>query len=111
MSDRTARVTVRMSKADQDGKGAVLYVGREAAAALRTIRPAEAFALRVFGLRSGVHLSNRIRKAANTASLEGEFSGHSPRVGMAVDLVTAGAQVGLRSGDITVCQPGATKVG
>ena len=29
MSDRTARVTVRMSKADQDGKGAVLYVGRQ----------------------------------------------------------------------------------
>ena len=95
MSDRTARVTVRMSKADQDGAGAVLYVGREGAAALRTIRPVEAFSggRRVFGLRSGVQVSARIRKAANAASLEGEFSGHSPRVGMAVDLVTAGASV------------------
>ena len=93
MPDRTARVTLRMSKADQDGKGAVLYVGREAAAALRKIQPVEAFALRVFSLRSGVQVSARIRKAANAASLEGEFSGHSPRVGMAVDLVTAGASV------------------
>ena len=90
--DGSARVTVRRSKTDQDGAGATLYVGRRAAAALREIRrsgtpPGSP----VFGLRSGRAVSNRIAAAARAAGLAGNFSGHSPRIGMARDLVASGA--------------------
>ena len=90
----SARVTVRRSKSDQDGKGATLYVGRAAAAALREIqRPDASPESRVFGLRSGRAVSNRIAAAAKAAGLVGRFSGHSPRIGMARDLVASGAGV------------------
>ena len=91
-SDGSARVTVRRSKTDPEGEGAVQYIGPAASRALRKIRPREAFGgrARVFGLRSGRAVSNRIAAAAKAAGLDGAFSGHSPRVGMAVDLVRAG---------------------
>ena len=90
--DGTGRVTVRRSKTDQDGEGAVQYVGPDATAALREIQPLEAFtgSARVFGLKSGRAVSNRIAAAAKAAGLDGRFTGHSPRVGMCVDLVRAG---------------------
>ncbi len=93
--DGSARVTVRRSKTDQTGEGAVLYIGKAAAAALRAIQPGDAFtgARRVFGLKSGRSVCNRIRSAARGARLTGNYSGHSPRVGMAVDLAASG--VGL----------------
>ena len=58
----------------------------------RIVRPREAFSGRdrVFGLKSGRAVSNRIAAAAKAAKLDGRFSGHSPRIGMAVDLVRAG---------------------
>ena len=90
--DGSARLTVRRSKTDQDGAGATLYVGRRAAAALREIRRSGTPpGSRVFGLRSGRAVSNRIAAAARTAGLAGNFSGHSPRIGMARDLVASGA--------------------
>ena len=93
-SDGSARVTVRRSKSDQDGAGATLYVGRAAAAALRAIhRPDASSKAQVFGLRSGRAVSNRIAAAARAAGLMGRFSGHSPRIGMARDLVASGAGV------------------
>lgn len=93
-SDGSARVTVRRSKSDQDGTGATLYVGRDAAAELRAIhRPEVSPAAPVFGLRSGRAVSNRIARAAEAAGLAGRFSGHSPRIGMARDLVASGAGV------------------
>ena len=93
-SDGSARATVRRSKSDQDGAGATLYVGRAAAAALRAIyRPAASPRARLFGLRSGRAVSNRIAAAAKAAGLMGRFSGHSPRVGMARDLVASGAGI------------------
>ena len=90
--DGSARVTVRRSKSDQDGAGAVLYVGKAATSALRAIRPHDAFtgARPVFGIRSGRSVSNRIAAAAKAARLDGHYSGHSPRVGMACDLAAAG---------------------
>lgn len=89
--DGSARVTVRRSKRDQEGKGATLYVGRAAAADLQAIhRPGAPPEARVFGLRSGRAVSNRIALAAKAAGLVGRFSGHSPRVGMARDLVASG---------------------
>ena len=81
--------TVRRSKTDPEGEGAVQYIGPAAAKALREIQPREAFSgrARVFGLKSGRAVSNRIAAAAKAARLDGRFSGHSPRIGMAVDLV------------------------
>ena len=93
-SDGSARVTVRRSKSDQDGTGtgATLYVGRAAAAELRAIHlPDASPKARVFGLRSGQAVSNRIVAAAKAAGLIGRFSGNSPRIGMARDLVASGA--------------------
>ncbi|MDE2676431.1 MAG: tyrosine-type recombinase/integrase [Gemmatimonadota bacterium] len=93
-SDGSARVNVRRSKSDQDGNGATLYVGRAAATALQAIySPDASLESPVFGLRSGRAVSNRIAKAARAAGLVGRFSGHSPRIGMARDLVADGAGV------------------
>ena len=87
----SARVTVRRSKGDQEATGATLYIGRAAAADLQAIhRPDASPEARVFGLRSGRAVSNRIALAAKAAGLIGRFSGHSPRVGMARDLVASG---------------------
>ncbi|MDE2761314.1 MAG: tyrosine-type recombinase/integrase [Gemmatimonadota bacterium] len=90
MRNGSARVTVRRSKTS--AAAVVLYVGAEAASALRRIRrgsppPDE----RVFGLKSGRAISNRIAAMAREAGLGEGFSGHSPRVGMAQDLTAAGA--------------------
>ncbi|WP_420637171.1 tyrosine-type recombinase/integrase [Candidatus Palauibacter sp.] len=93
-SDGSARVTVRRSKSDQDGNGATLYVGRDAATELRAIHGPDASpGAPVFGLRTGKAVSKRIGKAARAAGLVGRFSGHSPRIGMARDLVASGAGV------------------
>ena len=91
MDDDTARIAIRHSKTDQDGEGAVQFVGHEAAAALNDIRGDAAEADRVFGLKSGRAISNRIKAAARAAGLKGDFRGHSPRVGMAQDLAANGA--------------------
>ena len=67
------------------------YIGPDAAKALREIRPRDpAPPACVFGLKSGRAVSNRIRAAAVAAELDGRFSGHSPWIGMAVDIVRAG---------------------
>ena len=70
--DGSGRLTIRRSKTDQEGEGAVQYLGKGTAAAVREIRPGNPDPdARVFGLRSG----------------------HSARVGMARDLVASGASV------------------
>lgn len=94
--DGNALVTIRRSKTDQEGTGAVQFIGSDAAAALMDIRPddedeAAIAAQSVFGLQTGEAVLRRIRAAAKAAGLKGEFKGHSPRVGMAIDLVEAGA--------------------
>ncbi|MYF04331.1 MAG: tyrosine-type recombinase/integrase, partial [Holophagales bacterium] len=91
-SDGSARVIVRHSKTSS--ASAVLYVGLRAAKALRRIRAADAEpGDRVFRLRSGRSIANRIAAMARAAGLGEGFSGHSPRIGMAQDLTAAG--VGL----------------
>ncbi len=90
--DGTVRVTVPRSKTS--GAPVVLYVGPEAAADLRRIRPVDAMpGDRVFGLRTGRAISNRLGAMARAAGLGEGFSGHSPRVGMAQDLTAAGAEL------------------
>ncbi len=91
-SDGSARVVIRQSKTSN--ASVVLYVGARAARALRHIRPdGAAPGDRVFGLRSGRSIANRIAAMARAAGLGEGFSGHSPRIGMAQDLTAAG--VGL----------------
>ncbi|MYA41498.1 MAG: tyrosine-type recombinase/integrase [Gemmatimonadetes bacterium] len=94
--DGTALITIRRSKTDQEGEGAVQFVGTDAAAALMDIRPdkqdeAAISGRSVFGLKTGESVSRRITAAARAAGLKGDFKGHSPRVGMAQDLAEAGA--------------------
>ena len=85
---------MRRSKSDQDGNGATLYVGTAAATELRAIHGPDASpGGAVFGLHTGKAVSKRIAKAARAAGLAGRFSGHSPRIGMARDLVASGAGV------------------
>ena len=77
---------------DQAGEGAELFSGRAAMAALERIRPESAPPTDpVFGGLGGRAIADRIRRAAQAAGLEGDFSGHSPRIGMARDLAASGA--------------------
>ena len=88
--DGSARVTIRRSKTSNTS--AVLYVGPQATEDLRRIRPERANPrARVFALRCGRSISNRIAAMTRAADLGEGFSGHSPRIGMAQDLTAAGA--------------------
>ena len=89
--DGSGLVTIRHSKSDPTGEGAVQFIGEPAASALNAIRGESAETQRVFGLKSGRAVANRIQAAARAAGLRGDFSGHSPRVGMAQDLAANGA--------------------
>ena len=93
-SDGTGRLTIRRSKTDQAGEGSVQFLGKGTAAALRTIRPKDAAATaKVFGVKCGRSIARRLSAMAKAARLDGHFGGHSGRVGMARDLVAAGASV------------------
>ena len=84
--DGTGRVTVRHSKSDQEGEGAVLFLGRPTVQDLEAIRPVgHRPGDRVFGV-GAAGIGRRMRQAAIHAGLGDGFSGHSGRVGMAQDL-------------------------
>lgn len=70
------------------------YLSPPTVDALRAIRPRDvpAGAL-VFGLKSGRSIANRIKAAADAAGLPGNFTGSSPRIGMAEDLDRAGIRL------------------
>ena len=91
LADGTARLAIRRSKTDQDGEGAIQFIGKDAAQALQAIHGHAAPSEHLFGLRSGRAVSNRIAAMARAAGLGEGFSGHSPRVGMAQDLAANGA--------------------
>ena len=78
--DGSGRVTVRTSKTDQEGAGAVQYVGKAASTALRALRrlqgPDVSENGRVFGLRSGRSVSNRLAATGRAAGIDG-LTGHS----------------------------------
>ena len=87
--DGTGRIIVRHSKTSS--ASAILFIGEEAADALRKLRrPDTSPDARVFGLRCGRSISNRIAAMARAAGLGEGFTGHSPRVGMAQDLTARG---------------------
>ena len=88
----TGRLVIRRSKSDPEGRGAVAFVSAPTMAALELIRRGAPHSASIFGLGPN-QMSRRIKKAAETAGLGDGFSGHSPRVGMARDLVSAGIEL------------------
>ncbi len=96
MSDGTARLTIRRSKTDQLGEGAVQFLSNETAAMvvrhlLLTNRDKGflfGYKTRPIGLKD---LSRRIKRLAFIAGYDPtSFATHSPRIGMTQDLVAAG---------------------
>ena len=90
--DGTGRVLVRQSKTDQAGEGTLLFLSRSCVQSLTKHHehqrsPTEQTP--VFGL-SASQIRRRIRTATAAAGLQGNFGGHSPRIGMAVDLAQSG---------------------
>ena len=95
--DGSGRLTIPWSKTDQQGEGVVLYLGPPTMKALDKIRPRQQQMLErdkdekgLFRLKAAA-ISERIAAAALAAGLGEGYSGHSCRVGMAVDLAEAGA--------------------
>ena len=87
-SDDSGRLTIDRSKTDQSGEGSVAYLSPATIDALARI-PRRGETDSVFGL-SASQICRRIQAAAAAAGLGKGFSGHSPRVGMAIDLARAG---------------------
>lgn len=90
--DGTGRLLIRRSKTDPEGEGAVAFVSEVTMRALESIRRGASEGESVFNLRPN-QMSRRIKMAARAAGLGDGFSGHSPRVGMARDLVRAGIEL------------------
>ena len=97
--DGSGRLTIPWSKTDQSGEGVVLYLGPPTMKALDKIRPRQRLLPgeekdqgeeKVFGLKAAT-INERIAAAAMAAGLGEGYTGHSCRVGMAVDLAEAGA--------------------
>ena len=101
-----ATVTVRHSKTDQEGEGAVLFVGAPTVSRVRAwLRAASIESGPIFRrVRRGdkvigaASLSTRaardiIKRRAADADLQGRFSGHSLRVGSAQSLAAGGASL------------------
>ena len=88
-SEGTVALHIPRSKTDQTGKGHYAYLSPETQELLIDMsksqgrRPKQTDKIFRIGERQ---ISNRIKAAAEHAGLEGNFSGHSPRVGMVRDL-------------------------
>ena len=91
-ADGTGRLLVGVSKTDQEGDGALLFVSSQTMRDLAGIRPAGAVDLLVFDLHPRT-IGRRIAAAARAAGERGAYSGHSARVGMARDLARAGEEL------------------
>lgn len=88
----SGRLLLKRSKADQTGKGVLLFVSPRTMRDLATIRNGAKGDDSVFGL-SYNQIRTRIPVAAKQAGLGDGFTGHSPRVGMAQDLARTGTRL------------------
>ena len=91
----TALLQLHRSKTDQEGEGVVIYIGKQAAQALKATRTTkEKLDLQtpVFNL-SPQQIGRRVTAAARAAGLGEGFTGHSGRVGMAQDLANTGTEL------------------
>ena len=85
--------TIRESKTDQTGEGAVVWLSPGAMSALKEIRPDGAQSYdRIFPMSRGTAV-RRIKRMGKAAGLDHELSGHSARVGMTMELVRAGVHI------------------
>ena len=100
--DRT--LTIRRSKTDQEGAGAVFHLGRPTLERVRAwlgasgVKEGALFRRVGKGGRIGGRLTSRslrriIQACARVAGIEGRVSGHSLRVGSAQSLAAAGASL------------------
>ena len=91
--DGTGRLTVPVSKTDQEADGAVLFVTKKTTKALLAIRPDfPRPGEKIFGWHAST-ICRIIKRLASRADLQGDFSGHSLRIGMAQDLARLGASL------------------
>ena len=91
---------IQRSKTDSEGEGELVAITRASVEALDAVRPVDAeTGTRVFGL-SARQLSRRVAAMAAVAGLQGHYSGHSGRVGLAVRMARNGApaQIAQRQG-------------
>ena len=88
--DGSGRLTIRHSKTDREGEGAVVAITARAMADLEAMRDGAGDEDPVFGL-SEQQINRRIKAAARAAGLGDGFSGHSGRVGMARRMTRNGA--------------------
>ena len=101
----TGRLTVRQSKTDQEGAGAVLFAGAPTISRVRAWMKAAAIEsgplfrrVRRWGIVGAAPISTQavrsiIKRRATAADLQGRFSGHSLRVGSAQSLAASGASL------------------
>ena len=87
--DGSGRLLVRRSETDREGRGFVAYLSERTMSDLEVIRNGASGSASVIGLRPN-HIARRIKRAAQQAGAGDGFSGHSCRVGMAVDLAREG---------------------
>ena len=80
------------SKTDPEGIGAYGYVSAQTMQWVRQVREFAPDREHVLGI-SPHQIARRIVSAANAAGLQGRYGGHSPRVGMAQDLASAGIEL------------------
>ena len=92
MEDGTGILTIRHSKADQTGEGAVVFVSRQTRRWLLEMKDQAEDREAVMGLCPH-QIGRRIVSAAAAAGLRGRYGGHSPRIGMAEDLGEAGVEL------------------
>ena len=83
--DGSGLLYVSSSKTDRASEGTYVYISKKTVAALQLIKRSARPDDRIFPF-SARTLRRRIKKAAFVAGLEGRFSGHSGRVGMAQTL-------------------------
>ena len=89
--DGSGRVTIRQSKTDAEGDGAVVAITARAMADLERVAFLRGNRIgKVFGI-GPQQIARRIKAAARKAGLGDGFSGHSGRVGTAIRMTRAGA--------------------
>ena len=90
--DGSGRLNIRYSKTDQEGQGSIRYVSSMIVEFLMAYKIVQSGNESMFGL-SASQICRRIQTLCAQAGLKGKYSGHSPRIGMAIDLARSGVSL------------------